>query len=839
MNLPLSLPEENNRLDALKSYDILDTLPEQDYDELTELASQICQTPIALISLVDDKRQWFKSNHGLSVRETARAYSFCAHAIINPTETLIVPDSRADSRFAQNPLVTGDPHVIFYAGVPLVDENGFALGSLCVIDNTPKQLSQSQLSALKILSKQVVNLLTLRKQNKELKENDERQRIEIAQQIKMRLALAESEARFRSLIEQAPVATCLFVGREMRIEIANEPMIGFWGKGKSVIGKPFEEAVPELKGQPFLDILDNVFTTGETYTAQNMRTDLVVDGTLGAYYFDFTYKPLLNKDGQVYAIMDMAVDVTDRVIAQQQIDEAQQQILSSFEESPVAIALIDEKDLTFRMANPFYGQLVGRSPEQIVGKSLLDALPELQGQGFDQLLRQVIATGQPYIAHETAVEIVRQNQQEIIYVDLTYQPRRQANGYISGILIIATDVTGQVISRQKLEQTQEVLKSAVELAQLGNWSIDGATNILTFDERVRDWWGYEDNITADKAFIHVHENDRDRALAAFTHILNPELSERIEIEYRVVNPKTGRERMLRVVAQAYFDQQDQLLRIVGTSLDITQQRYLQAELERLVSERTQELTFANQDLKRSNDNLQQFAYIASHDLQEPLRKIQSFSSLLTQKFDAQLDEQALDYLQRITSAGARMSLLIKDLLTYSRITTRQQTFGLVSLNTIMADVLDTLSWEIEKRNGRIQVDQLAVIQGDESQLSQLFQNLLSNAIKFTPKDQEPQIQVNYFLRERSELPPEVRPTSNAHIYHQISIRDQGIGFDPKYLDRIFQVFQRLHGKNEFPGTGVGLAICERVVANHGGGITANSTPGEGATFHVYLPGLTG
>lgn len=161
-------PEETNRLDALRSYDILDTLPEQDYENITTLASEICQTPISLISLVDDERQWFKSNHGLTVRETPRAFSFCAHGILNPSEILIVTDSREDVRFAGNPLVTGDPHVIFYAGVPLVNEEGFPLGSLCVIDHTPKELSESQLNSLKALGKQVVNLLELRRTNKAL-----------------------------------------------------------------------------------------------------------------------------------------------------------------------------------------------------------------------------------------------------------------------------------------------------------------------------------------------------------------------------------------------------------------------------------------------------------------------------------------------------------------------------------------------------------------------------------------------------------------------------------------------------------------------------------------------
>ena len=168
MNEPFSSPGENKRIDALRSYDILDSLPEKDYDDITNLASVICQTPISLISLIDDNRQWFKSNHGLDIRETPREFSFCSHGILNPNEILIVPDSREDERFAGNPLVTGDPHVIFYAGAPLIDKNGYALGSLCVIDHAPNQLNHSQLTALKTLANQVVNLLELRKANKAL-----------------------------------------------------------------------------------------------------------------------------------------------------------------------------------------------------------------------------------------------------------------------------------------------------------------------------------------------------------------------------------------------------------------------------------------------------------------------------------------------------------------------------------------------------------------------------------------------------------------------------------------------------------------------------------------------
>ncbi|MBE7170115.1 MAG: GAF domain-containing protein [Williamsia sp.] len=159
---------EQERLQALKEYDIMDSLPEEDYDNLTSLASQICGTPISLISLLDDKRQWFKSAKGLEVKETPKEYAFCVHTIQNPGEVFIIPDSRKDERFAANPLVTGDPHVIFYAGMPLVDESGHALGSLCVIDDQEHTLTLFQITALKHLAKQVVSLMQLKKKNRDL-----------------------------------------------------------------------------------------------------------------------------------------------------------------------------------------------------------------------------------------------------------------------------------------------------------------------------------------------------------------------------------------------------------------------------------------------------------------------------------------------------------------------------------------------------------------------------------------------------------------------------------------------------------------------------------------------
>lgn len=265
-----------------------------------------------------------------------------------------------------------------------------------------------------------------------------------------------------------------------------------------------------------------------------------------------------------------------------------------------------------------------------------------------------------------------------------------------------------------------------------------------------------------------------------------------------------------------------------------QYRHLSAHLDEQVRQRTAELEVSVRDLQRSNDNLQQFAYVASHDLQEPLRKIQSFGDILKTQYAEQLGE-GVGFLERMQLAASRMSMLIKDLLSYSRISTQPGATAPVSLNEVVNQVLMDLEVSMGETGAQVTVDPLPTVAGNASQLGQLFQNLLSNALKFRQAYVNPAIQIRYQRIPATELPQSIRPTRAAAAYHQIDVVDNGIGFADKYVDRIFQVFQRLHGRNEFAGTGIGLAICEKVAANHGGAITARSQPGHGATFSVYLP----
>ncbi|WP_373513037.1 ATP-binding protein [Persicitalea sp.] len=394
-------------------------------------------------------------------------------------------------------------------------------------------------------------------------------------------------------------------------------------------------------------------------------------------------------------------------------------------QAPVAIALFDGPEFVIELANERVLEFWGRTREQVMHKPLFEALPEASGQGFEELLTEVFNTGNPFYSPEMPVQLFRNGQMEQTYIDFVYEPYYDAEEKITGIMVVANEITQQVMSRQHIEASE------------------------------------------------------------------------------------------------------------------SRYRQLSEDLDERVQQRTQELDEMNRDLIRSNQNLEKFAYIASHDLQEPLRKIQAFGDLLKSQHADNLGK-GLDYLQRMQSSASRMSILITDLLTYSRISTRQQAASTVPLSLTLSQVLENLSLTVAETKAQVTLSELPVIQGDPTQLGQLFQNLLSNALKFRQKTEEGKL-LNPVVTIRSEevlardLPSGTKPSRQAHQYHRIDVTDEGIGFDDKYTDRIFQVFQRLHGKSDYPGTGVGLAICEKVALNHGGAISVVSQPGQGSTFSVFLP----
>jgi PAS domain S-box-containing protein len=255
----------------------------------------------------------------------------------------------------------------------------------------------------------------------------------------------------------------------------------------------------------------------------------------------------------------------------------------------------------------------------------------------------------------------------------------------------------------------------------------------------------------------------------------------------------------------------QIVGVFGIAKDISERQQTQQALQATLLE-----------LERSNKELQEFAFVASHDLQEPLRKIQAFSERLASRSTA-LDDECRDYLQPMTSAAARMQALIIDLLNYSRVNTRGQPLQPLDLNLLLDEVLGDMETAIEQSQARIDYPRLPAVLGDPSQLRQLLQNLLSNALKFQAPGNRPLIRLYV-------------ETQNA-AHWTLCIADNGIGFEEKYLDRIFNPFQRLHGREAYAGTGIGLAIVKKIAERHGARITASSVPGQGSIFRITFPTL--
>jgi PAS domain S-box-containing protein len=271
---------------------------------------------------------------------------------------------------------------------------------------------------------------------------------------------------------------------------------------------------------------------------------------------------------------------------------------------------------------------------------------------------------------------------------------------------------------------------------------------------------------------------------------------------------SGRVTDVRYNASVYRDAQGQVLGVLAAARDITERKRAEDEMRKLV-----------EDLARSNQELEQFAYVASHDLQEPLRMVSSYTQLLAQRYGDKLDQDGHEFIRYAVDGANRMQGLIQDLLAYSRITTRGSTFGPLDLHQALGEAIANIQTAINQSAAVVTNGALPTVNADRTQLVQIFQNLVGNAIKFRKEDESPRVHVS---------------AERAGGEWIISIQDNGIGIDPQYFKRLFVIFQRLHGRQEYPGTGIGLAICKRIVTGHGGRIWVESAPGAGATFRFTM-----
>lgn len=339
----------------------------------------------------------------------------------------------------------------------------------------------------------------------------------------------------------------------------------------------------------------------------------------------------------------------------------------------------------------------------------------------------------------------------------------------------------------------------------------------------KNWFSFSPALNE---FPEVHPSDADVYRNWKKSLLK---GESFISELRLKNPLSGKHvyHLLKIVP-VYHDAT--LVRWVGTFTDIHQQKMANELLEQKVLERTEELRRSNRELESKNHELQQFASVASHDLKEPLRKIQVFSSIIKEKFFDQ-ETEGLQYINRIISSSKRMSGLINDLLDYSRLSVNEF-FQKVNLNMIVEDILQDMELIIQEKKAKIKIGKLPVIEAIPGQMRQLFQNLISNSLKFTHPGIAPHISITAIRIGEKSL---AAIPSEEGAYCKINIEDNGIGFNEQYLDKIFTIFQRLNTRENFDGTGIGLAIAKKIIEKHNGYITAHSQENQGATFTMLFP----
>jgi light-regulated signal transduction histidine kinase (bacteriophytochrome) len=304
------------------------------------------------------------------------------------------------------------------------------------------------------------------------------------------------------------------------------------------------------------------------------------------------------------------------------------------------------------------------------------------------------------------------------------------------------------------------------------------------------------------------------------------------VQYRVVWPDKSIH-WVQVAGLPNYDEKGTPVKMVGVSTEITRQKLFEQELGRQVQERTSEIAQKNIELAKMNDELTSFAYVSSHDLQEPLRKIQTFAGRISDTEGGKLSEGGRQMFEKMTNAAARMRRLIDDLLAYSRLNNSDHALELIPVTPLLDEVAEDMKELMQEKQASLQIGVMCEMPVIAFQFRQLFSNLLSNSLKFASPHRAPQISVKSNIEKGSTLLS--MGLSDKTNYCHITYRDNGIGFDPEHSAKIFEVFQRLHTNGVYEGTGIGLAIAKKIVENHHGAITASSEPDKGVTFDIYFP----
>ena len=592
------------------------------------------------------------------------------------------------------------------------------------------------------------------------------------------------------------------------------------------VGKTLREVLPGRQAEEHLRYVRRVLETGE---ALEVEHDLRIGGE--ELRFAGTISPL-----RAGAVVWAARDITNRRKTGPAPGEADLRYRTLVEQAPLVMYTENTGSPTeVTYVSPQVEAIFGHTPEEFAknGDLWMDSIHPEDRERVLAADERADRTGEPFLMeYRTATKDGRMlwaREQTVLVRDREGRPL-----YWQGFI---WDITDRKETERALRESEARYRSLVEqlpaLIYVEAMDDEGEseTDFLYISPQHEALLGYPaEEWTSDNRFWEklIHPDDRERILAEDAR--TDETGEPFRVEYRYI-ARDGRTVWVRDDAVLVRDENGAPLFWQGVMFDITESKRteekvqrLNEELEARVAQRTAQLQAYAERLAASNRELEDFAYVASHDLQEPLRKVLAFGERLKTRYADALGGQGLDYLRRMEAATVRMQGLIEDLLSLSRVTTRAHPFEPVDLSGAVREVVADLEARIEETGGTVEVGELPTVEADRGQIRQLLQNLIGNALKFRKETEPPVVKVHGRLegREGGEV-------------CRLVVEDKGIGFDERYLERIFTPFERLHGRAAYEGTGMGLAICRKVVERHGGEITARSVPGEGATFVVTLP----
>ncbi|WP_281310167.1 PAS domain-containing sensor histidine kinase [Flavobacterium flavigenum] len=479
--------------------------------------------------------------------------------------------------------------------------------------------------------------------------------------------------------------------------------------------------------------------------------------------------------------------------------------------TPLPIAVYSGSSLKIELANTAMIKTLGKG-EDIVGKNYLDVLPEIQKEDFFDQAITVLSTGIAFYAENKKVDLLINGIMKSHYFNYSFIPLFDANGKVYGVMNTGVDVTDLHLAKQKIQSVEERLRIAVESSGIGTYEVNLLTKEIKTSDNFNTIMCSENTPNMDELLSKLHPDDLFAHEKAIKESKDTGL---ITYETRIINENCSK--WIKVTGKIICDENDIPIKVIGSIIDIHEHKQFQEELKKQVEKNTVEL-------RRSNDDLLHFANVVSHDLREPVRKIKIFNGLIRNDKEANFSDGIVRYQNKIDQSAERMQNIIEGILTYSTMDKNKQPFEKIYLNEVIENIKTDLELIINEKDAILIISELPVIEGAPILINQLFYNLIHNSLKFSKVEEPPKIIISGQVIK-------IDDTDSV----EITIKDNGIGLDDAYTEKIFNAFERLHSKDQYEGNGLGLSLCRKIVKRHHGSITAKGEINKGSEFTVILP----